>query len=285
MTEDEKYDIAVKLIGNGYLIHCTNAVFNEFDKAYIKGGSRAHEGYGFYFTDLPYKAISYGEIFKIIRKDDFNFLNTLDFGGYPISTFDYDKGVFTGSWHATWHPFVVCQLMHAHLGKPDRVCIFRAIQIMDESDVRAYQRPLDKSEHIRLEKEVENNGLDATIDKYLSYCDCTIWDSQHKYRLCQTIDYVYIMDMSRLLYIVDTFANDNDHMAKVIKRHEDNIKFEAEVPPIIYDKRLNRKSLKKSIDKATRSNADNKHKTSKRTKAEEKLAIKAARIGQLKFKI
>ena len=30
MTEDEKYGIAVKLIGNGYLIHCTNAVFNEF---------------------------------------------------------------------------------------------------------------------------------------------------------------------------------------------------------------------------------------------------------------
>ena len=50
MTEDEKYDIAVKLIGNGYLIHCTNAVFNEFDKSYIQGGSRAHEGYGFYFT-------------------------------------------------------------------------------------------------------------------------------------------------------------------------------------------------------------------------------------------
>ena len=38
MTEDEKYDIAVKLIRNGYLIHCSNAVFNEFDKAYIKGG-------------------------------------------------------------------------------------------------------------------------------------------------------------------------------------------------------------------------------------------------------
>ena len=156
---------------------------------------------------------------------------------------------------------------------------------MDESDVRAYQRPLDKSEHIRLEKEVENNGLDATIDKYLHYCDCTRWDSAHKYRLCQTIDYVYIMDMSRLLYIVDTFANDNDHMAKVIKRHEDNIKFEAEVPPIIYDKKLTRESLKKSIDKLTSSNAEKKPRTRKRSKAEEKLAIKAARIGQLKFKI
>ena len=156
---------------------------------------------------------------------------------------------------------------------------------MNEDDVRAYQKLLDKSEYIRLEKEVETNGLDVTIDKYLSYCDCTIWDSQHKYRLCQTIDYRYTIDMSKLLYVIDTFGNTDENMAKVIKRHEDNIKFESEFPPIIYDKRLNRKSLKKSIDKATRSNADNKHKTSKRTKAEEKLAIKAARIGQLKFKI
>ena len=76
MTETEKYNIAVKLIRNGYLIHCTNAVFNKFDKAYIRGGNRAHEGYGFYFTDMPYKAISYGEIFKLIKKDDFNFLNS-----------------------------------------------------------------------------------------------------------------------------------------------------------------------------------------------------------------
>lgn len=72
----ERYNIAEKLIRNGYLVHCTNAVFNEFDKAYIKGGSRAHEGYGFYFTDMAYKAISYGDIFKIIKKDDFNFLNS-----------------------------------------------------------------------------------------------------------------------------------------------------------------------------------------------------------------
>ena len=156
---------------------------------------------------------------------------------------------------------------------------------MNETDVREYQRPLDKSEYIRLEKEVENEGLDATINKYLHYCDCTRWDSKHKYRLCQTIDYRYTIDMSRLLYVIDTFANDDEHMDKVIKRHEDNIKFETEFPPIIYDKKLTKESLKKSIDKATSSNADKKRKPRKRTKAEEKLAIKAARIGQLKFKI
>lgn len=156
---------------------------------------------------------------------------------------------------------------------------------MNEADVRAYQRALDKSEYIRLEKEVENDGLDATIDKYLHYCDCTRWGLEHKYRICQTIDYRYTIDMSRLLYIVDTFANDDEHMAKVIKRHEDNIKFETEFPPVIYDKKLTRESLKKSIDKATSSNSEKKHKTRSKTKAEEKLAIKAARIGQLKFKI
>ena len=156
---------------------------------------------------------------------------------------------------------------------------------MNETDVRKYERALDKSEYIRLEKEVENNGLDATIDKYINYCDCTKWDLEHKYRLCQTIDYRYTVDMSRLLYVIDTFANDDEHMAKVIKRHEDNIKFETEFPPIIYDKKLTRESLRKSIDKAVGSNAEKKRKPRKRTKAEEKLAIKAARIGQLKFKI
>lgn len=156
---------------------------------------------------------------------------------------------------------------------------------MNEDDVRAYQRPLNKSEYIRLEKEVERDGLEATVNRYLYYCDCTRWDLEHKYRLCQTIDFRYTMDMSRLLYVIDTFANDDEHMAKVIKQHEDNITFETEFPPIIYDKKLTRESLRKSIDKAISSNADKKRKPRKRTKAEEKLAIKAARIGQLKFKI
>lgn len=156
---------------------------------------------------------------------------------------------------------------------------------MNENDVRAYEVVLNKSEYTNLEKEVENDGLDATINKYLHYCDCTRWDSKHKYRLCQTIDYGYKIDMSSLLYIIDTFGNTDENMAKVIKRHEDNIKFESEFPPIVYDKNLTRKSLKKSINKITSSKSEKQHKTRNRTKAEKKLAIKAAKIRQLKFKI
>lgn len=74
----KKYDLAVKLINKGYLIHCTTSTFDEFNSDFIKGGSRAKEGYGFYFTDMPYKAIDYGDIFKLIKKEDFKFLNSSD---------------------------------------------------------------------------------------------------------------------------------------------------------------------------------------------------------------
>lgn len=76
LTYNEKYNFAVNLIKKGYLIHCTSNDFNEFDKSFIKGGSRAKEGYGFYFSDMPYKSIEYGNNFKIIKKSHFNFLNS-----------------------------------------------------------------------------------------------------------------------------------------------------------------------------------------------------------------
>ena len=74
----EKFKLAAQLIQKGYLIHCTNAEFDSFDPSFIKGGMRAKEGYGFYFTDMPYKSIDYGDLFKVIKKDDFNFLDSSD---------------------------------------------------------------------------------------------------------------------------------------------------------------------------------------------------------------
>ena len=76
LSYSEKYDLAVELINKGYLIHCTPNEFKEFNSDFIKGGSRAKEGHGFYFSDMPYKPIEYGDNWKIIKKTDFNFLNT-----------------------------------------------------------------------------------------------------------------------------------------------------------------------------------------------------------------
>ena len=76
MNYDLKYKIAVDLIEKGYIIHCTNANFDKFDSSYIVGEFRAKEGYGFYFSDMPYKPIEYGENWKIVKKDVFNFLKS-----------------------------------------------------------------------------------------------------------------------------------------------------------------------------------------------------------------
>lgn len=76
LTYEQKYTISTKLINKGYLIHCTNSNFNKFDSKFINGGARAKEGYGFYFSDMPYKSIDYGDKWKIVKKDVFNFIDS-----------------------------------------------------------------------------------------------------------------------------------------------------------------------------------------------------------------
>lgn len=85
LTYAEKYKLSANLIERGYLVHCTNAVFDTFDSSSIKGGCRAREGYGFYFSDMPYKPIEYGSNFKVVKKDDFVFLDT----NTPLTQLDF----------------------------------------------------------------------------------------------------------------------------------------------------------------------------------------------------
>lgn len=85
----------------------------------------------FDFVISPKQVYCYGEVdFSNDSEDkkhieDFKFLDNLGAGGYPIDSFNYDKGVFIGGWYNTWNPFVVCQLAHCYIGKPKRVAIFR----------------------------------------------------------------------------------------------------------------------------------------------------------------
>ena len=90
MGYSDLYDIINNLINRGYLVHATNKDFNQFDYNKIIGGSRAKEGYGFYFSDMAYKPIEYGNNIKAIKKEDFNFINLTD----PIDLslfYDIDK--------------------------------------------------------------------------------------------------------------------------------------------------------------------------------------------------
>lgn len=48
LKESADFKRVADLISNGYLVHCSQADFDEFGEQYIKGGCRAKEGYGFY---------------------------------------------------------------------------------------------------------------------------------------------------------------------------------------------------------------------------------------------
>lgn len=78
ISYEDAYNNAVRLIKAGYLVHGTRKKFDVFDSGLIQGGSRAKEGYGFYFTDMIYKCCEYGYNFKVIKKDHFNFINSHD---------------------------------------------------------------------------------------------------------------------------------------------------------------------------------------------------------------
>ena len=88
------YNILSNEIKNGYIIHGTNEKFNVFDVNKIKGGFRAKEGYGFYFSDSPYKPMEYGTIFKKVKKDKFNFINP--HSPIPYEMFDnfYERDLY-----------------------------------------------------------------------------------------------------------------------------------------------------------------------------------------------
>ena len=93
MDYNTRYKLAAKLISKGYLIHCTPSDFDKFDPQFIKGGGRGREGYGFYFSDMPYKPVEYGSNMKIIKKDDFNFLpltQEIDLSWFDSSEIDID---------------------------------------------------------------------------------------------------------------------------------------------------------------------------------------------------
>ena len=74
LETSDVYNVCYRLINNGYLVHGTNADFREFSPEFIRGGSRAREGYGAYFTDTAYKAEEYGTKIKAVKKDLFNFV-------------------------------------------------------------------------------------------------------------------------------------------------------------------------------------------------------------------
>ena len=68
----------------GLLMHGANAAFAAFSPAYIRGGSRARLGYGFYFTDDATKARDYGSYDVYVDKSNLNMFELSEEDGTKI---------------------------------------------------------------------------------------------------------------------------------------------------------------------------------------------------------
>ena len=83
---DTNYNVIVKYIKNGYLVHGSTKIYDKFDQSKIKGGTRGEFGYGMYFTDTPYKALEYGNEIYLTKQNLYNFL---DLAQTPFNPFEY----------------------------------------------------------------------------------------------------------------------------------------------------------------------------------------------------
>lgn len=108
---------------------------------------------------------------------------------------------------------------------------------MDYTKLRNYITSLDDSDREIIDKRVAEKGIEGYLNQQLIYLDCS--RIIKGMRMMQTIGYPYKREISSYLYALETVAgNDFDFdekwTNKLLKRHQANLEYEKENPPIWY---------------------------------------------------
>ena len=126
-------------------------------------------------------------------------------------------------------------------------------------------------------QQVEEKGIEEYLNQQLVYLDCS--RIIQGMRMIQTIGYPYKREISSYIYVLELISDDPDYFKlwedKLIERHNANIEYEKENPPIWYDG----KSKKGGKRKPKAKEGDmfpEETKKAKLSKAEAKLAAKFA---------
>lgn len=143
--------------------------------------------------------------------------------------------------------------------------------------IKKYHTDLDDDDKAMIDKRVEEKGIEEYLTQQLVYLDCTrVIDCM---RMMQTIGYPYKREIASYVYVVSGFAEDPEReqiwIDKLIERHNANIEYEKENPPIWYDGKSKKGGKRKP--KAKEGDMFPKEtKKAKLNKAEAKLAAKFA---------
>ena len=121
--------------------------------------------------------------------------------------------------------------------------------------------------------------VEEYLDKLLHYLDCSRY-TKDGFRLIQTISYSYKREISKYLYVLETYLdNSSEYIDKLITLHKNNLEYEAENGTVKYEK----KKKKAKPKETTKEPKEVKEK--KPSIAAIKAANKAIKIGLLKFKV
>lgn len=132
--------------------------------------------------------------------------------------------------------------------------------------------------------EIKRLGLDRFLDLSISSLDSSkVWPDG--LRPIQTISYIYVRAITEIIYTINTYVkeeNRDEWFVKLLTRHNANIEYEKEHPPVDYDVD---KPKAKSKSGTTKQSTPRKRKKDEPTAAELKLAARVAKINALKINL
>ena len=108
---------------------------------------------------------------------------------------------------------------------------------MEYTELRDYITSLDDSDREIIDQRVAEKGIEGYLNQQLVYLDCS--RIIQGMRMMQTIGYPYQREISSYLYALETVAGndfdfDKEWIDKLLERHQANLEFEKENPPVWY---------------------------------------------------
>lgn len=152
-----------------------------------------------------------------------------------------------------------------------------------------YYTELDDVDRAMIDRRVKEKGIEEYLNQQLVYLNCS--RVIQGMRMMQTIGYPYKKEISSYIYVLEIIQDDTDYYKiwhdKLIERHNANIEYEKENPPIWYDgkpkKNATRKPKAKEGDMFPEET-----KKAKMSKAQAKLiakiSINGVKFGNFKIK-
>ena len=165
--------------------------------------------------------------------------------------------------------------------------------MVDINPLEPYIEPITDETQRYINNEVINVSKEELYSRYLRDLDCS--REGLGFRLQQTISYTYIRTITNILYLVETYFQDelDNKLQEILELHNKNLEYEKLNPPIMYGGKKARAKLDKYIDgikparrrvKQTRIRFDENGEPVKSV-AEQKLAAKALKLSALKLNI